>query len=200
VALSLLVALGAGAGAGWLWRQHQATPPPVPAAESDTPAPEAPISLARREQFLKEAVEQYANPGKDRTQIQLGLGHILELGLFYLDQGRLEDADQLFARLSGPQEIQPYRYLGVLGHAIVLGLQSKPEQSNELFQQSLSTQVVAGLLRLNPRLQQWVASALDYNKINESPEHRFPEKLEPYRHPPPQSPRGNPEKPPGKKS
>jgi hypothetical protein len=163
-----------------------------------------PISLARREQFLKEAVEQYANPGKDQVQVRMGVGHLLELGLFYLDQDRLEDADQLFTRLgTSGQKVQPYGYLGLLGHAIVLGLQSKPEQSNDLFLRLLVNAAERRepfwVYRQSPRLQQWVATALDYNKINETPERRFPEKLEAYRKPLKEPARGNPEKAAGKK-
>jgi serine/threonine-protein kinase len=199
VVLCLLAALGAGAGAGWVWRQHQAAPPPQASqAENDLPAPEAPASLARQEQFLREAVEHYANPGKEQGQIRQGLGAFTELGLFYLDQGRLDDADQLFTRLQG-LEPPVYRYLGRLGHAIVLGLQSKPEQSNDAFSQFFAgPPMLVGLLRQYPRLGQWVATALDYNKINETPEHRFPDKLEQYRHPLP-PPRAAAEKQPGKK-
>jgi serine/threonine-protein kinase len=211
VVLSLLAALACGAGAGWLWREYQAAPQePAPAADGDTAPAEAPLSLAKREQSLKERVEEYANPGKDPLQVRNGLGQLLELGLFYLDQGRLEDADRLFTRLMDrSQEVKPYRYLGVLGHAIVLGLQSRPEQSNELLLQLLVDSQPPGAERRDPtgplgpspRLHQWLATALDYNKANETPEHRFPEKLERFRHPPnaPVLPRGGADKPPAKK-
>jgi serine/threonine-protein kinase len=206
VVLSLLAALACGAAAGWLWREHQAAPPePAPAADAD-PAPAEAPSLARREQSLKARVEEYANPGKEAWQIRNGIGQFLELALFYLDQWRLDEADQVFTRLINlGRDVRPYRPVGMLGHAIVLGLQSKPEQSNEILLQLLDPQGPGGerrdpvgFLGSNSPLHQWLATALDYNKINETPEHRFPAQLERFRHPP-VPPRGGADKPAGKK-
>jgi serine/threonine-protein kinase len=186
--LSLAAALALGAGAGWLWRQHDAAArAPAPADDTVT-VPEAFQSLARREQFLKEAVDQYANP--DRDQVRLGLMHCEELGLFYLEQGRLDDADAFFRGLARPsQKVLPYRFLGQLGQAIVLGLQNRPGASNQQFQEILLQPVLGGerqmavqFLRANPRVHEWVARALDYNLANQTSDHPFPAKLEPFRH------------------
>jgi serine/threonine protein kinase len=185
VLLSLGAALALGATAGWLWRHHEAVPPlPAPAPEDTAPSPEPFQSLARREQFLKEAVEQYANPGKDQKQVQLGLAHCQELGLFYLEQGRLREANEFFNRLVRPgQEVPPYRFFGQLGHATVLGLEDRAAESDDLFVDWLTRPAATGFLKNNVRMHEWVARALDHNLANETPDHPFPSKLEPFRHP-----------------
>jgi hypothetical protein len=114
----------------------------------------------------------------------------VELGLFYLEQGRLDDADRFFQGLVRSQSVAPYRYLGNLGHATVLGLQDHAAESEELFFKLLLVPGTGGvrpeaarLLRQNPRLHQWVAKALDYDHANQTREHPFPRQLEPLRHP-----------------
>jgi predicted Ser/Thr protein kinase len=189
-ALSLVAALAAGAGAGWLWRQHRANAAAL-TADAETTAPEPFLSLARREQFLKDAVAEYANP-RDEAQRRMGIGACLELGLFYLEQHRLDDADRFFADLTGrPREMPLYRFLGQIGHAIVLGLQDRAEESDDLFQKLFfdprtgqERPMSLLLLKQSTRLRQWVATALDYNRANQTPRHPFPEQLERLRHPP----------------
>lgn len=188
---SLLLALGAGAGLGWL-RIHahaQAPAPEEPAGEAE--ADDGLFSQRKREQFLKEAVQHYANPGNDPSKIDLGLSHAAELGGFYLDQGRLDEADQFFLAESGQQTAE-YAVLGKLGHATVLALRNQPAESNKAFLELLGDKKRFGdprwrrqFLGKNPQLHQlhqWVAKALDYNAANaaESP---FPRELEPLRRP-----------------
>jgi serine/threonine-protein kinase len=191
VGLSLALAVALGAGGGWLLRQRA---PAVVATGSATAEGEAVpgdsfVSLHKREEFLKEAVAQYANPGKDQPQVRLGAGHYLELGLFYLDQSRLEEADQLFSQLAGPkQEVPMYRFLGHFGQAIVLGLRNRPAESNRLFlalffDNTGERPQAIQFLKNNPRLHQWVARALDYNAANATPPGYLPQRLERFRHP-----------------
>jgi hypothetical protein len=131
----------------------------------------------------------------------------LELGVFYLEQNRWDDADKLFKRLTSEgQEVRPYRYVGNLGHAIVLGLKNQTRESNEAFTRLLDPKVPlpgadpTAFLRKNPKLHQWVATALDYNFANQSPALPFPENLERFRHTNLQgSPRPGGDKPPNKK-
>jgi serine/threonine-protein kinase len=191
VALTLLAAAGIGAAAGWLWRQHlAAATAPAPAADDDKNGPEPFQSLARREQFLKEGVERYARP-QDPSQVRMGMGLCQELGVFYLGQGRLEEADQFFNRLiARAPEVQPYGFLGRLGHAIVLGLQDRAGESDDLFlkvffdpRTGAERPQAIQFLRANPRLHEWVATALDANAVNQARDHTFPPKLEPLRHP-----------------
>src|SRR4029077_9971188 len=101
-------------------------------------APDEPIltEQRRKEQFLRGAVEQYANPGTDRQSRDLGIRHNLALALFYFKENRLEEADEFFGKLiDDPAKVPSYRTLGRLGHAIVLARQDRAAESVRLFQE-----------------------------------------------------------------
>jgi serine/threonine-protein kinase len=175
VAASLL--LSAAYGAGLAWMRFKKPAEPVAAISDDASAVDALFSQQKREQFLKDAVAQYANPGEDPARIRLGAGQCIELGLFYLDAWRLPDADEHFNRLM-KSPVKPYVNIGRLGHAIVLGLQNHPSESNqavlELFKEVRNPR--PGLyLTDNPRWAQWLGRALDYNYANAPTE--FPKDL-----------------------
>jgi serine/threonine-protein kinase len=175
VAASLVLAAVSGAALAW-WQRHKEFP--TSAASVTDASVEALFSQQKREQFLKDAVEQYADPGTDAARIRLGLGHCIELAVFYLDQWRLADADELFTRLQR-SPVETYASLGRLGHAIVLGLQNKPAESNEAFREaarSVKGPRNRGILLENPQLAQWVARALDYNFANAPAD--FPRQLQ----------------------
>jgi serine/threonine-protein kinase len=201
-AAAVLLALGGGAALGWLRLPGGSTPLPPQPLPSDAGDVKALFSPAEREQFLLTGVEEYANPENDPNRLQMGLGHGIELGLFYLEQHRLDDAERFFGRLdSSAQRVPRYRDLGRLGKAIVWALQDRPAESNEVFLQfwketkgSREKLEQALFLNRNPRLRMWVGRALDYNAENASTEQPFPAQLEFLRQPP--APR-RPEKPPG---
>src|SRR5207302_8943163 len=102
----------------------RASPPAaaLPAATANGPLL---TEQRRKEQFLREAVEQYAYPGTDTARRDLGVRHNLELGLFYLKENRLDEADEFFVKLTSAGSVVPYRTLGRLGHAIVLARQDR---------------------------------------------------------------------------
>jgi hypothetical protein len=205
-ALSLLLALGLGAGAALLLHHYRAGQESAEAGAAEQAPDEVFDSLQKREEFLKQAVEHYANPDKDQAKVRLGLGSCIELGLFYLDQWRLDEADQLFCRFAGNQDVKPYHSLGLLGHAIVLGLENQAEKSNKAFLEVLSggqaaEKQQAMLIRQNARLRAWVARALDYNAAN-LPAGQLPPALDHLRDPGGRAPadaRAGNDKPPGKK-
>jgi serine/threonine-protein kinase len=187
VAVSLLISAGSGATVGWLRlkKESASTPQAVSAADSSTV--DALFSKQKHEQFLKDAVEQYADPGNDPTKIRNGRNHCLELGLLYLDQWRLEEANALFTGLV-PSPVDEYSTLGKLGHAIVLGLQNKPAESNKAFLELTKDKRFqkqrprqAWFFFDNLQLAQWTARALDYNFKNA--EKDFPGDLTPLRTP-----------------
>src|SRR5262249_19755852 len=98
--LSVLLAAVVGLAVGRSRSRATGTPSP------DQPAPVASdvevgalFSLAKREEFLKQAMQQYANPGLDPQLKKQGIRHALELGKMYLDQWRLTDADFFFSGL-----------------------------------------------------------------------------------------------------
>jgi hypothetical protein len=57
----------------------------------------------------------------------------MELGLFYLDNDRLDDAGKLFDRLEALEQPASLHMLGQPGRAVVLALASKAKESNQLF-------------------------------------------------------------------
>jgi serine/threonine-protein kinase len=192
---SIVLALAAGAGFGW-YHRHPGAPPPPSSTNDDARPDYTLLSPQRREQSLKDAVKLYSNPGKDQARVLTGYNLYLDLGLFYLDQKRWDEADQLFKELiANPGHVTEYSHLGKLGHAIVLGLQSHPEESNELFKEvlkerggeqppgrSAKPEQTTHPIR-NPRLRQWVSEALEYNFKNDPT--NFPTKeLGPLRKPP----------------
>jgi hypothetical protein len=161
-------------GVALLLRIAPARPPAdvVPGESEDSGADALP-SLKKYEKSLRATVEAHANPGKETERVSAGVVVNVELGLFYLDQWRLDDAEQLFNRLASNADIPRYRHLGRLGQAIVLALQNRPRESNELFlalfvEKPAAPRRFDGLIFLNahPKLRQWVATALEYNAAN----------------------------------
>jgi serine/threonine-protein kinase len=192
LAAAILGALLTGAGAAW-WRLHPlAGKTASPPAGGDVGEVNALFSESELEKFLTRAVDKYANPPEgDKNQIRLGVDHGTELLVFYLERHRLDEANRFLDRLDNPdQKVRPYKALGRLGRAIVLALQDRPKESNQLFLLLLkeTKNERDRFLQLfwftqNPSLRYWVARALDYNKENATPEHPFPIQLEFLRRP-----------------
>jgi serine/threonine-protein kinase len=189
-AATVILALLGGGLAAWLRSSAAAPASKASSTSSSAVVAEEPPAAepSRIERLLREAVEEYANPGTDRLRRQLALGHNLELGLYYLKEDRLEEADGFFTNLSNsPAKVPAYRTLGRLGHAIVLARQNHATESNQLFLE---------LVNANPkrapqfqyflneaRLRYEIARALEYNKANLHGQ-PLPQKLEELRIPP----------------
>jgi serine/threonine-protein kinase len=181
--VSIFLALVAGGSMAWLWNHARAAPSAV--SPPDLPSVNQ-SEQEKREKFLREAVEQYANPRTDRTQLNLGLNHSLELGLLYLKQDRLDDAEQFFRSLiNNSHKVRAYQVLGELGEAVVLARRDKPMESNKAFRAILDGQPGRwpGLLN-QPQLRYAIGLALDRNKTNATTSHPFPAELERWRKPP----------------
>ena len=163
--LSLAAALAAGAALG-VWRQrHRTAPETVDAGAEVSPARET-VSLAKREEDLRATVDRYLDPANTSKHPETGVRLCLDLALPYLEQNRLDEADQLFTRLATLKQ-PAYHVPGVLGQAIVLALRDKAVASNLLFKtlQRQGKDVskarrVAGLLRNNRDLARWTAQAV----------------------------------------
>src|SRR5216683_822682 len=121
VATSIFLALLGGATFGWL-RGRPTTPattlPPKDLSGSSLDSdPDPNLALKDKENRLRQAAKDYANPGSDRTT---GISHQIELAVFLLDQRRFEDADRFFKELTdNSQKVPMYAPLGRIGHAIV---------------------------------------------------------------------------------
>jgi len=130
--VSLLLALASGAALAW--RDQQAAGP-LPGGQippTDASAVEAILLPAQREHALRVLVDQTLQLPPDKVPDPGGLSNCLDLGLFYLDEYRLHDAEQLFSRLSQIKQPSSYHLTGQVGQAIVLAMQNKPMESNKL--------------------------------------------------------------------
>ncbi len=202
-AASLLLAVLAGAGFAW-YRQKAAAQVPVnPGPAATNPADvevEGILPSQKREQALRAAVEEYLNPqGKTVADTDTGFRLCRDLGICYLDLGRLDEAEKHFERLEKITATPSYQLLGKLGLAIVLALKDKPEESNERFKLLDKQQLFSRLVSFwsderkgparkidappalqpwaPPALRYWVVQALRYNQKNGLPDKLVPEML-----------------------
>jgi serine/threonine protein kinase len=174
-AASIVLALGGGLFAGWLWQRR--TPAlPAPAAASRIPA-----DTKARENELKKLVQDSAHP-EGQLQTMAGLQHAIDLGLLYLKDRRLGEADQFFKDLGRrEQRVFAYRIWGELGQAIVLAFQDQPAESNRQFLRALDKGEKGGRFWIHtPAVRELMAEALNHN--HENAPGTFPARLEHFRH------------------
>jgi serine/threonine-protein kinase len=183
VLLSLLAALGTGAALGWRGQRAAVAAVAQGVRPADAGTIEAICLPHKREQTLREAAEQYLSPQAGKTSdLAGGLGVCMDLGLFYLDENRLDDADALFRRLEPIQDPRSYKVLGLLGEAIVQALRNQAESSNGTFRGLFGgpgKKVDRPWQPLQPVLQSanwryWIARARWHNYQNGVPEKDVP--------------------------
>ncbi len=139
-ALVILTVLGAaGGGAAYAWRERWRDGP-LPSGTEIRPGDAAAAdNLSRpsvRERTLRDSAELYLNPPKGRpVNLAGGTGVCMDLGLFYLDEGRLDDANRLFQRMELVREPASYQALGQFGRAVTLALQNKGKESADMFRE-----------------------------------------------------------------
>jgi serine/threonine-protein kinase len=185
-ALVLLLSVGVGLGLGW-WRNAgrlPASPPPAPVGDD-------PFAGASREKFLREAVKQPTNP-KEPREVRQGLEFRIDLGLLYLKERRLDEAEEFFKGLQKEDTIEQYRALGLLGEAMVLAFRDEAKESVALFEK-------VAILGKNPKkmaalpggfwyahgpLREMMAEALNHNYANWTGPRAFPRALDLLRRPP----------------
>jgi hypothetical protein len=190
VAGSVLLALGGGLFAGRLhyYRPAPAEAAPEPAVVKPRPAPGP---HKEREEILLREWKLYANPETDKDAWTIGKDIATKLGLHYLKDRRLADAERFFGELNHPdQKKMVYRQLGKLGQAIVLAQQDRPVESNKAFREVLARNknVWRPVWALNdPPLREAITEALQRNYAN-APE-TFPPYLAPLRSPPKPAPK-----------
>ena len=201
-----VVVLAAVAGVFAYAKTHPLPDPPAPPA---LPAPTSGLPDVRptdkltttRERELLALVHSRDVKGDDV------LAASIELGLLYVKQGRLDEADARFARLAGDKLDGVLSMLagglaGRLGHAVVLSHRNSAAASNKAFAEAIQTgplpkgpfkadrlQLVQNFLSKHPDLAHAVADALNRNAVNLGVTRVSPVQLEALR-----SPRGVPGK------
>jgi hypothetical protein len=86
---------------------------------------------SKQEKELRESAERYL---VGDLQGIGGPAVCMDLGRFYLEEGRLGDALEVFQRMEGHKERDGYYRLGRFGKGVVLALQNKAPQAREAFQ------------------------------------------------------------------
>lgn len=133
VGAALAVLLGGLVGVGalvWYLRSKGEAPQATADQKEHEPAPpDKPPAVKTREQLLREEAER-----RLLAPDAAGLVACADLGLFYLEENRLDDAQALFVRLEAVKTPRSYFQLGRLGHGIVLAQRpQKAAESNQCF-------------------------------------------------------------------
>jgi serine/threonine protein kinase len=187
IAVCLVLSVAAGGLFGWLQRRG-------PTALATTAPRQDPVQTVisedkKEEQILREEVSKYLN-SKERSEEQFGLHSAMKLGLLYVKQRRLDEAEQLFKKLAQDKQ-WPHKWLGAVGLAIVASFQDRPLESNKRFLNlyHLLAKTTKGqplgakfFWMTNREMRQTIAEALDRNYQNAP--RAFPAELEPLRQPP----------------
>jgi eukaryotic-like serine/threonine-protein kinase len=188
-ASSVVVALGLGLAYGW-WRSqdlaaaHHDSQPVQSAGDTgtaDTP-PKTGNGVSKEEQRLLDAVKQHERDGAPKYRV--------ELGLFYVKSGKLDEAENVFKAIEDSAEKRQFNIaVGKTGKAIVLAFRDQPKESNDLLLPfAKQAKGGKGLTQFhpfwlyNPLLSEWVARALDRNFVNAPT--AFPAALQAFRSPP----------------
>lgn len=187
MAATVLLAASGGGYLAYFRHVSRNLPPPSgpPPTTSEREDIEALFSPQKREEVLLKAVKDNTYTNTDRVRMHQALAAYLDLGLFYLDQWRIDDAERLFGQLENKQLARPYQFLGELGRAMVLAFRDKPDESNRLFLKLLTDKKpnpdwaeFQVLQKQNPQLRQTIARALDHNSANATASAPFPRELE----------------------
>ncbi len=162
-ALVVILALGGGLLAGWLWNR----PPATSAGDPERPRTDA--AWKQREQQLRALIQEHITQG-NQWQMNASFQHSTELGLVFLKERRLEEADQFFKDMRQPGNKFQFRIWGKLGQALVLALQNNPADSNKQLQMVLNSEIKGR--KVNPfwiqdaAIREMLAEALNFNLAN----------------------------------
>ena len=109
------------------------------------------------------------------------MNYRIKLGLYYLQERRLKEADKSFKEMEDlaldlERRKMEYGGCAALGKAMVLAFRDDPKASNRLFESVLTNNkfkvktklppVVHELLRTRPEMAEMVAKALNFNLAN----------------------------------
>jgi predicted Ser/Thr protein kinase len=198
------VMLSVAAGAGYAWYKRQAAALTLREAASTNPGDVEAVRVLpsqKDEQARRDAVEVYLNPHNVKAEeVDTGCRLCRDLGISYLEHGRVDEAQKLFERLEKFPKESPYFALGKLGTAVALALKDEPEESNARFVTLAGLPVFRRVLEFwleqrkvpgpkpeglppalqmwaPPALRYWVVQALRHNQKNGLPDTNVPELL-----------------------
>jgi tRNA A-37 threonylcarbamoyl transferase component Bud32 len=133
--------LASGLIAGWLWTPPPIVAVPMPERPPEGKAGEPPMAVKElfsaedREKDLARKVHEHLKAPLERG---LGLEPIMELGVMYLREDKLDEADAYFKDLKAPERrVAQYKTIGALGQAMVLAFRDQPYASNKWFVEAL---------------------------------------------------------------
>ena len=177
---SVLVAGIIGTAVGWV--QHRLAFPAHAAVVPDSTDAQ-PHKLESKEQALRILLEPYLNtrPANFR-EVQRGIEQGMDLGVFYLEQDRLDDAGALFSRFE-QSAVPAFRVLGHLGQGIFLALKSQPHESNKRFvkiqgeMRNKQPKWLDNFIRNDPKWRYWINKAIHFNLQNGLDRREIPAQL-----------------------
>jgi serine/threonine-protein kinase len=172
--MSVLTAGAAGGFLGWLHQRNKS-----PGSEEErtsiepAPATEA-TSLHKREQALKSLIDEHLDPAGNYKNPTRGAELCLDYAIPLFEQGRLDEAEELFRRLEAIARIDLYHVLGLMGKGVVLSLRDKWEVSNQTFQSIRPKKLtdeerirsIGVLTRAHPQFRRWLSDAVHRNVVN----------------------------------
>ncbi len=169
-------------GTAVAWVQHRLAFPAHAAVVPDSKDAEM-HRLESREQALRTLLEPYFNtrPANFR-EVQRGIEQGMDLGVFYLEQARLDDARALFSRFE-QSAVPAFRVLGHLGQGIVLALRSEPHESNKRLvkiqgeMRNKQPKWLENFIRNDPKWRYWINKAIHYNLQNGLDRREIPAQL-----------------------
>jgi eukaryotic-like serine/threonine-protein kinase len=168
IGASVVAALVVGAVAGWM-RRTSAAPPIVPIANA--PGADEDLLPVNDEEALRKLVDKYLQPANNGRSVSVGMELCLNLGVLYLEQHRLDDADKLFDRLAKVPNVPSYHTLGRLGEAMVLAFRDKAEESNKAFRDLVANDPL--LAEVGKRLKDGKPIDPEYHKMMTNASFRF---------------------------
>jgi len=185
-AFTLVVAAVGGVALAW-W---QTRPPELPAVLPSPVEPEEDASLHKDEQTLRDATRRYLNQGTSPKTVARGFILALDLGLLYLEHGKIDEAQALFSELEAHKTVKSYQVLGQFGKAVVQALRATSledaKQSTAVLRELFDAAWRELYQRTSPRrndpeiamwtepgVRYWTSQALWYNTKNGVPPREF---------------------------
>ncbi len=166
------------------WHRPAAAPPPSPAAVAPVAPPSLPDKVAagdaqqEHEESLKTLVEESL---KDNSPNPRGVEDCIDLGVLYLKQNKVPEAEALFSRMD-ERRSPSYHFVGRLGLAVTDAMKSDEAASSAKFKELFDpkgrdnrVQILNDYLKRKPEFAEWVDWADSGNVRNGVPQAPHPD-------------------------